>query len=154
MDLLPEILTIDTNATKKAYVYVSPVYGIENKTYTADVFVTSVKTDMVVKRKFDFVFGMQESNETAGDPSSIDGDVPAKSVSKRTIYALIIGLSLVLIIFFGREFRKMSKEAEKEEQEEKEKKTPKKRGRKKKVKDEDKKDKEKSDDIKDILDGI
>ncbi len=154
MDLLPEELTIDTNTTKKSYVYVSPVYGIENKTYTADVFVTSVKTDMVVERKFDFVFGMQESNETAGDPSSIDGDVPAKSVSKRTIYALIIGLSLVLIIFFGREFRKMSKEAEKEEQEEKEKKTPKKRGRKKKVKDEDKKDKEKSDDIKDILDGI
>ncbi|MCK5333117.1 MAG: hypothetical protein KAJ24_01290, partial [Candidatus Aenigmarchaeota archaeon] len=34
MDLLPEVLTIDTNTTKKSYVYVSPVYGIENKTYT------------------------------------------------------------------------------------------------------------------------
>ncbi len=155
MDLLPEELTIDANATKKSYVYVSPVYGIENRTYTANVFVTSVKTDTIVEKKFDFVFGMPGENET-GDVSPITGDATAETVSRKAIYALIIGLSLVLIIFFGREFRKMSKEASKEEEEKQESdtKTPKKRGRKKKAKKAGKKGKEKSDDIKDILDGI
>ncbi|MCK4555667.1 MAG: hypothetical protein KAT83_03595, partial [Candidatus Aenigmarchaeota archaeon] len=103
----------------------------------------------------DFVFGMPEENET-GDVSPITGDATAETVSRKAIYALIIGLSLVLIIFFGREFRKMSKEASKEEEEKQESdtKTPKKRGRKKKAKKAGKKGKEKSDDIKDILDGI
>lgn len=166
MEIAPENLTIDSNSTKSAYVYVSPVFGIENGTYTGNVIVSSGKSGSSTKQ-LEFVFGTPV-NETTVPP--VTGGA-SQEVSKRTIYALIIGLAVVLVVLFGREFKKMSKaakegekavggeekkEGEKEEgKEEKDTKEPEKKSKKAGKKGaKGKKEKEVKDDIKDILEGI
>lgn len=148
MEVSPEQVTVGPNSTKEAYIYITPVFGIENGTYPAKIAVSSGKSKDVVSKELDFTFGSAEKASGAEVPPVTGAST--KAISKKVIYALIIGLALVLLILFWREFRKMSKRGETDEEDESDVKRPekkeKKAGRKGK--------KETGEDIKDILEGI
>lgn len=150
MEVAPEEITVEPNTTKKAYIYVTPVFGIANGTYTANVVVTSEKSKAQATKQFEFSFG----NVSPEGVPPITGAV-TKTISKKVVYSLIIGLAVVLLLLFGREFKRMSKEEEKTEEKGESKDSDKKQPEKKeKKRGRPKKEKEVKDDIKDILEGI